>query len=455
MVLELAIVLVCLGAGARLGGAGLGAISGLGTAVLVFGFELEPGDPPVDVLFMIISVVAAASALQAAGGLDYMVHLASRALHAYPRHVTLVAPAIAYLFTFCMGTGHVVYALLPVIAETARKAGVRPERPMSVSVIASQQAITASPISAATVSMLGLVADGGIGLAGILIVCVPGTFVGCMLAALTVYRRGRELHEELPYEGAVDEFGGAISEQNPRPVLSQRERVLKLDGNFEPSLNWRARGSVVLFLLAVSSIVALGFFDGLRPWVVDEKTERLVALPMAQVVEIVMLSTAGLLVLAFGASPTKAAQGSIARAGAIAVLVIFGVSLLGNTFFDANKNELIGPIRDVVADQPWVFALALFALSVMLFSQGATVNALMPIGKDVGLPGGDLVAMFPAVNGNFFLPAYGTVVAAIALDPTGTTRVGRYLLNHSFMLPGLVATTTAVAIGFLLSRILL
>lgn len=433
LLIELAVVLGCLVVGARVGGAGLGAVSGLGVAVLVFGFGERPGEPPVDVLFMIISVVAAAAALQAAGGLDYMVHLAARALRASPRHVTLVAPAVAYLFTFCAGTGHVVYALLPVIAETARRAGVRPERPMSVAVIASQQAITASPISAATVFMVGLLNDKGIGLPQILAVCVPSTFLGCMLAALAMFRRGKELHED-PH-AQVDAASPPSAAGEPAPDGATR----------------RARASVLVFLSAAALIVVLGLAEGLRPSFDDGEGGRK-PMRMPDVVQVVMLSAAAVLVLGFGASPARAAAGSIARAGAVAVVVILGVAWLGNTFFKANEALIVSSIADFVREHPWIFALGLFGLSVLLFSQAATATALMPIGMQIGVPPGALVAMFPAVNGNFFLPAYGTVIAAIAFDPTGTTRIGRFLLNHSFMLPGLVATTSAVAIGFAIAR---
>lgn len=175
---ELCFILVALMIGARIGGVFLGMVGGLGVGVMVFIFGLTPSTPPIDVILIILSVVLAAASLQASGGLDLLVKLAEKILRRHPRYITLLAPFICYIFTFMSGTGHVVYSLLPVISEVARDSGIRPERPLSISVIASQQAITASPISAAMAAMIGLMAPLGVSISTIMMICVPATLIG-------------------------------------------------------------------------------------------------------------------------------------------------------------------------------------------------------------------------------------------------------------------------------------
>lgn len=347
------------------------------------------------------------------------------------------------------GTGHVAYALLPVIAEVSRKAGVRPERPMSIAVIASQQAITACPISAATVALLGILGPSGITLGQILLVCIPSTFLGCMIGALSVAWKGKELADDPGYrkllaEGKLEEVAA------PRRLTGAELR--------------RARGSVAVFLAAAVGVVVLGLFPGLRPsWEVaaaagaepgtaDTVTEQL---GMTQAIMILMVAAGGLNMLLFRADAEQAVRGGLMRAGIVAVIAILGIAWLGTCFFEGNREAIIAAISDTVTRAPWIFALGLFTLSILLYSQAATVVALMPAGVALGIPAAFLVAMFPAVNGYFFLPTCGTVVAAIHFDRTGTTRTGTWLLNHSFMRPGLVANAAAIALGFAIASVVL
>lgn len=447
--LELAVVLACIYVGSRLGGIGLGTVAALGLALLVFAFGLPPAAPPGAVLGMILAVVTAAATMEAAGGMDYLVSVAERLLRRRPGAITFAAPAVAWLFTFMAGTGHVAYALLPVIAEVSRKAGVRPERPMSIAVIASQQAITACPISAATVALLGILGPSGITLGQILLVCIPSTFLGCMIGALSVAWRGRELADDPGYRQRLAE--GRIEEAAaPRRLEGAELR--------------RARGSVAVFLAAAVGVVVLGLFPGLRPsWEVaaaagaepgtaDTVTEQL---GMTQAIMILMVAAGGLNMLLFRADAEQAVRGGLMRAGIVAVVAILGIAWLGTCFFEGNRAAIIAAISDTVSRAPWIFALGLFTLSILLYSQAATVVALMPAGVALGIPAAFLVAMFPAVNGYFFLPTYGTVVAAINFDRTGTTRTGTWLLNHSFMRPGLVANAAAIALGFAIASVVL
>jgi len=446
--LEFAIVLACIFVGSRLGGIGLGTIAALGLAVLVFAFGLPPASPPGAVLGMILAVVTAASTMEAAGGMDYLVAIADRLLRKKPGAITFVAPAVAYVFTFMAGTGHVVYALLPVIAEVARKAGVRPERPMSIAVIASQQAITACPISAATVALIGILSGSRVELGTILLVCVPSTFLGCMIGALSVAWRGRELADDPDYQ-ALLKSGRLEPAAAPRALA--------------PAELGRARGSVLVFLAAAVGVVVLGLFPGLRPsWEAAAAAgaepgtaeTAVESLSMTHAIMILMVAAAGLNMLLFRADADKAVRGGLMRAGVVAVVAILGIAWLGTCFFEGNRAAILGAIDQTVEHSPWIFSLGLFALSILLYSQAATVTALMPAGVALGIPAPFLIAMFPAVNGYFFLPTYGTVVAAINFDRTGTTRTGSWVLNHSFMRPGLVATASALAIGFAIAATL-
>jgi len=434
--LQFFILLACIFVGARLGGLGLGVMGGVGLAILTFVFGLEPTSAPIDVMLMILAVITAAGALQASGGMEYLVHLAERGLRKNPKYITYVAPIISYIFTFCAGTGHVAYSILPVIAEVSRESGVRPERPMSIAVIASQQAITASPISAATVALLALLADFDISLIDILMISIPSTFIACMIGAFVASKMGKELPNDPIYLKRLEEGLAPIKKDKKAYVASTASKL-----------------SVSLFLLAAFLVVLLGTFEGLRPsWVVEGAAVRM-SMPVA--IEIVMLSIAALIIIFCKPKVEEIVSGSVFKAGAAAVVAIFGIAWMGDTFFKGNAEFINGSISGLVTAAPWLFAIALFALSILLYSQAATVRTLMPLGITLGINPALLIAMFPAVNGYFFIPNYPTVVAAINFDRTGTTRIGKYILNHSFMIPGLVSTIGAVAIGILLSSILL
>jgi anaerobic C4-dicarboxylate transporter DcuA len=446
--LELVVILAAIFVGARLGGIGLGVMGGLGLAVLTFVFHLQPTSPPIDVMLMIAAVVTAAGVLQGAGGLDYLVKLAERILRSKPSAITFLGPLVTYVFTLFAGTGHVAYSVLPVIAEVARETGVRPERPLSISVIASQQAITASPISAATVALLGMLSTGTaaaafhIELIDILKVCIPSTLFGVLIAAFVANRMGRDLADDKEYQHRV-EIGASPAPGRHEPALT--------DGPVQtPASSRLAKIAVVIFLLAAVSVVLFGSFPAMRPeW---KTAQGVMKLGMPHVIEMVMLTAAALMILVCKVNVNRVVNGSVFIAGVQAVIAIFGIAWMGDTFFNGNMAFLSGNIKGMVTSAPWLFAFALFALSVLLYSQAATVRALMPLGISLGIPAPALMAMFPAVNGYFFIPNYPTIVAAINFDRTGTTRIGRFVLNHSFMVPGLISTAGAIAIGFLLVR---
>lgn len=431
MWLQLLFVLLAIIVGARVGGIGLGVFGGLGLAVLTFIFGLEPTTPPIDVMLMIVAVIAAAGCMQAAGGLDLMVKWAEKILRRHPQRITLLSPLVTYLFTFFAGTGHVAYSVLPVIAEVARETGIRPERPMGIAVIASQQAITASPISAATVALLSMLAGYDITLFDILKISIPCPLVGVQVGALYSMRVGKELKDDPVYQARLK--SGELSGANYCTA--------------EVANPGKALTSVLLFLGATVGIVLFGSIDSLRPSF--QTSEGVVVMQMAHIIEVLMLSVAALILLLTGTSGMKAAKSSVFNAGMQAVVAIFGIAWMGDTFISGNIAVIKENIFGLVTDMPWLFGIALFVMSILLFSQAATIRALLPLGMALGISPYMLIALFPAVNGYFFIPNYPTVVAAINFDTTGTTRIGKYVLNHSFMMPGLISTIVAVGLGIL------
>lgn len=431
MLIQLLFVLAFIIIGARLGGIGLGVMGGVGVSVLTFVFGLQPTAPPVDVMLMIAAVISAAACMQAAGGLDYLVKIAERLLRSHPQYITLLAPIVTYLFTFLAGTGHVAYSVLPVIAEVATETRIRPERPLGIAVIASQQAITASPISAATVALLGLLAGYDITLVDILKICIPATIAGVIAGALVSMRVGKELMDDPEFQRRLK--AGEIETKHYE--LS------------DIANKGKARASVLLFVGATVLIVFFGSIPSLRP------SFGGVPLGMPSLIEMLMLSTAAIILLLTGTDGMKAVKGSVFSAGMQAVVAIFGIAWMGDTFINGNITTLVGSIEHVVNDMPWLFGLALFAMSILLYSQAATVRAIMPLGIALGLHPMLLIALFPTVNGYFFIPNYPTIVAAINFDRTGTTRIGKWVLNHSFMIPGIVATAVAICVGLLLIQL--
>jgi anaerobic C4-dicarboxylate transporter DcuA len=431
MLLQLLFVLVAIIVGARLGGIGLGVMGGVGLAILTFVFGLQPTAPPIDVMLMIVAVISAASCMQAAGGLDYMVKLAERLLRRNPSQVTILSPLVTYLFTFVAGTGHVAYSVLPVIAEVATETKIRPERPLGIAVIASQQAITASPISAATVALLGLLTGFDITLFDILKITIPATLIGVLVGAFLSKKVGKELLEDPEYLRRLE--AGMIDTKHVE--LNDVKNM------------FHARISVIIFIAATLLIVLFGSIPAMRP--VFNGT----ALDMPAIIEILMLCAAAVILLISRTDGIKATQGSVFPAGMQAVIAIFGIAWMGDTFINGNITELTDSIEGIVRQMPWLFGLALFVMSILLYSQAATVRAIVPLGIALGISPMMLIALFPAVNGYFFIPNYPTVVAAINFDRTGTTGIRKWILNHSFMMPGMVATIVSIVIGLLLVQV--
>ena len=431
--IQFAVVLLCILIGAQVGGIGLGVFGGIGLAVMAFGFHLQPTSPPIDVMLMIMAVVSAAAAMQAAGGLDYLVRVATRVLHRNPRYITFIAPAVTYAFTVVAGTGHVAYSVLPVIAEVSRRNGIRPERPLSMAVIASQFAIVASPVAAAVVSVVHYLELQHITLIDVLKVTVPSTILGIGLACVFVNRMGKELADDPGYQQRL---------KDPEYVKLNAVEAVAEDAPLKPT----AETSVRIFLAAALLVVLMGAFKWLRPVFGGEH------MGMAHTIEIVMLSAAALTILICKPDGNEITQGSVFHAGMRAVIAVFGVAWMGDTLMQAHLPELKAAVSSLVQAAPWTFALALFVLSVLVNSQGATVATLFPVGIALGVPAPILIGTLVAVNGYFFIPNYGPIIASIDFDTTGTTRIGRYIFNHSFMLPGLLSMAFSLALGLLFAQ---
>lgn len=421
------------------GGIFIGMAGGLGLSILVFVFHLTPSSPPIDVMLIIMTVSVTTAVLQAAGGMDYLVSVAEKLLRKNPKNISFVAPFVSYLFTFMAGTGNVAFSIIPVIAEVAREAGVRPERPLSISVIASQQAITACPISAATVAMVGLLSPFNISLIDILMICVPATLIGVAGGSIYASRMGKDLDKDEEYLARVK--AGEV------PPITHNKMVEEKQFSKESKL------SVKLFLFTAFLVVAFGLFPSLRP--ILNYNGQMIALNMTNTIELVMMVMGGIILLACKVKVERVLEMSVFKQGMMGVFCIFGLAWTGDTFVANNMAYIKSGIQGMVQASPWVFAIALFVFSALILSQAATVRALMPLAIALGVPAPVLIGMFPAVNGYFFIPSYATLLAGVAFDQTKTTRIGKYVFNHSYMIPGAIATILSVATGLAIASVVL
>lgn len=432
---EFLIVILAMIIGARWGGIFFGMAGGMGLGFLVYVFGLAPSNPPINVMLIMMSVVLAAATLQTAGGMDVLVKVAEKMLRKDPKHVVFIAPFIAWLFTFMAGTGNVLYNLLPVIAEVSRETGIRPERPISISVIASQHAVPSSPISAATVAMVAFLAPLHVTYFQILAIVVPATLIGLFCGALSVYKRGLELEKDPEYLAKLEEGLFKDMDAGKSEALGGK--------NFTSY----AKASVYIFLIAAVAVVLIGTFPELRPHVTNAAGKSS-TVGMTQMIEIVMLISAAFMVMFCKADPGKITSSSVFKAGMMGVVTIFGLAWMSDTWIANNLPMIKSQVALIVHDQPYLFALALFVVSALTHSQGATVGALIPLGIALGIDGLTLVAMYPAVCGYFVIPSTGVLLAGVAFDNTGTTKIGKWVVNHSYLLPGFVTTIAAVIAGF-------
>lgn len=432
LVPELIVVFVAIYLGSRLGGIGIGFAGGFGVLILTLGFQVKPGAIPFDVIEIIMAVIAAIAAMQVAGGMDYLVSLAERLLRRHPRYITLLAPLVTWLMTLLAGTGHTAFSTLPVIAEVAKEQGVRPSRPLSIAVIASQIAITASPISAAVVFMAGILEPKGISYLMLLAVVIPSTMVAIFITAVITNFLGKELKDDAVFQarlakGEVSLRGAKQFKEKPG---AKRSVLLLLAGIV----------AVVLYATAISGTVGL----------IDNPV-----LPRNEAIVVFMLTVAMLICFTCKIDSAEILNASTFKSGMSACVCVLGVAWLGDTFVKAHIGDIQQVAGGLLHDYPWMLAIILFFASTLLYSQAATTKALMPAALMLGVSPTVAVASFAAVSALFVLPTYPTLLAAVEMDDTGSTRIGRFVFNHSFLVPGTLAIVLSVAFGFLLAGILL
>ena len=442
MIIQLLIVLSALWIGSRYGSLALGAISGIGLAILVFCFGLKPGSPPTDVIYIIIAAVTCAGVLQASGGMDWMIQIAERMLRKHPGRITFMAPLTTFFLTVLVGTGHVVYTLMPIICDIALKKGIRPERPCGVASIASQVGITCSPIAAAVVAFAAISSENGFEVSNlqIIMVTIPACIIGLMAAATASYRRGKDLDKDPVFQARL---------KDPEQYkFIYGSSATMLDKKIAPE----SKRAVFVFLAALGVIVMFSLvqmFGGNLLPVYDGKP-----LAMNLVIQIVMISAAAFMIIFCKAQPKKAVAGAVWQSGMVAVVAIYGIAWLADTYFGNYMDEMKLMLTDLVAAYPWTIAIAFFLVSVLINSQGAVVVAMLPLAYTLGIEGWVLLGVLPSVYGYFFIPNYPSDIATVNFDRSGTTVIGKYLLNHSFMMPGLICVITSTIVAYGLSYLL-
>ena len=491
MIIQLLIVLGALWVGSRYGSLALGAISGIGLALLVFGFGLKPGTPPTDVIYIIIAAVTCAGILQASGGMDWLIQVAERLLRKHPNRITFLAPLCTFFLTVLVGTGHVVYTLMPIICDIALKKGIRPERPCGVASIASQVGITCSPIAAAVVSFVAISNANGfdITIPQVLMVSIPSCVCGLMAAAAASYKRGKDLDKDPAFQAKLKDpaqyayiYGNSATTLDKKIAPESKRAVyiffaallvivtfsmasvfkVNLLPSYPKTVAVDNAKSVKFNALSIDTArVVTSMENGeevhkqemvtvpitpagelemttdklVKAGVVIENATKKKDTPLAMnlVIQIVMISAAALMIIFCKASPKKAVGGAVWQSGMVAVVAIYGIAWLANTYF--------------------AIAFAFFMVSVLINSQGAVVVTMLPLAYALGIPGPILLGVLPSVYGYFFIPNYPSDIATVNFDRSGTTVIGKYLLNHSFMMPGLISVITSTIVAYLLSQI--
>ena len=474
-VIELLVLLLALYLGSRYGSLALGAIAGLGLAILVFDHGLKPGTPPTDVIYIIVAAVTCAGVLQASGGMDWLVQIAEKLLRKHPQQITFLAPLCTFFLTVLCGTGHVMYTLMPIVTDVAIKKGIRPERPCAIASVASMIAIICSPISAAVVAFSTISALNGfhISIPQIVAVTLPSCLIGVMIAAAWSYRRGLDLDKDPEFQEMI---------KDPE----QREYVY---GNtattLDKKIDAKSKRAVYIFLTAIIIIVILAFAQHILPAyqtvqaiegakdvllptgktvtpenlasagiVMAGVTEKVpVTIKMYLVIQIILISAAALMIIFCGAKPKNAVAGNVWQSGMVAVVAIYGIAWLANTFFGAHMDQIKDILGTMVAEYKWTVALMFFVFSVLINSQGAVIVSLLPVAYALGVPGWVLLGALPCVYGYFFIPNYPTDIATVNMDRTGTTKIGKFVFNHSFMVPGLISVIVSTLVCYALASI--
>lgn len=537
MIIQLLIVLAALYVGSRYGSLALGAISGIGLAILVLGFGMTPGKPPTDVIYIIIAAVTCAGIMQAAGGMDWLIQIAERLLRKHPNQIIFLAPLCTFFLTVLVGTGHVVYTLMPIICDISLKKGIRPERPCAVASVASQVGITCSPIAAAVASFVVISGHNGFEINNLQVIAVtiPACLCGLMAAAALSYKRGLDLEKDPVFQAKLNDpqqreymygstaslldkkvskeakrsvfiFLGALAvivmfsvfqmaKHDIRPVVTTTKNVDKEFSIIDEEATAAVQGELNSSAAAKSAALmaeytakkeaieaqaaeALAAGDSVgaaalrvtipvapeeivpataRPITKTEKVKVVVKqekpLAMNLIIQIVMITAAALMIIFCKASPKKAVSGAVWQSGMVAVVAIYGIAWLADTYFASYLNVMQDGLKGIVQHYPWAIAFAFFAVSVLINSQGAVVVAMLPLAYSLGIEGAVLLGVLPSVYGYFFIPNYPSDIATVNFDRSGTTVIGKYLLNHSFMMPGLTSVIVSTIVGSLIVKV--
>ncbi|OOF58428.1 anaerobic C4-dicarboxylate transporter [Rodentibacter genomosp. 2] len=535
-VIQLAIVLICLFYGARKGGIALGMLGGVGLIVLVFGFGIEPGKPAIDVMLTILAVVVTSATLQASGGLDVMLQIAEKMLRKNPKYVSILAPFVTCFLTILCGTGHVVYTMLPIIYDIAIKNGIRPERPMAASSIASQMGIIASPVSVAVVTLTAFLVNAKTPLAGfdgyldLLKITVPSTLCGVLAIGIFSWFRGKDLDKDAEFQAKLQDpsfkqyvygdsaslldkklpqsswnamwiFFGAIlvvallgyfKELRPSFEKSVPAQVLEVVSYDKTVKSFNVKeGKIVA--TTKDGIVALNVKDnkakakttyshveiynekgelaqtisaqdnnsvvihtGDKAETIDNATivlkdsmNKKVNISMVHVIQIFMLLAGALIVIFTKTEPSKISKNEIFRSGMIALVAVFGISWMAETMFTVHTPMMKATLGDVVKAYPWTYAVMLLLISKFVNSQAAALVAFVPLALGIGVDPAIILAFASACYGYYILPTYPSDLAAIQFDRSGTTRIGKFVINHSFILPGLIGVITSCVFGYI------
>ena len=426
------VVIAFIALGVRSGGIGLGLWGGVGTLVLVFLFGLDPGEPPISAILIIIAVISAAAAMQAAGGIDYMVKIASNALRARPKALNFVAPYISYVLTILTGTSNTFFSIIPVINEVAYANKIRPERALASSTVANALGITSSPVAAAMATMLPLVEIYNYDLVDVMLITIPASLVGILAMSIVMSGYGKELDDDPEYQRRL-----AAGEVKP-PAPAAEVVLLPF-----------AKRSVAIFLTGVLAICLFGFFEGIRPTVAAEGggVEPMSVTPLIQMI---MLTAAALIVLLCHVSAGDIPGTQIFKSGMVAMIALFGIAWMADTFIANNEDAIVEALGSMAESWPFMIAVAIFLVAALTTSQSAATRTMVPLGLALGIGAGYMIAMWTAVVGVLLLPANGTQIAAAEADETGTTTLGKRVIDHSFQIPLQICWVVTALVGILI-----
>ena len=444
MLIGFLVLLACLIIGVRHGGIGLAVISGVGLVIFTFVFGYKPGSPPIDVMLTILAVVTCAGFLQTSGGLTVMLKYAEQFLRNNPKQITIFAPLTTWFLTVLCGTGHVVYTMFPIIYDIAIKQGIRPERPMAVASVASQAGICASPVSVAVVSMISFMATAGhhYTVLQILSIAIPATGLGVFFAALWSTRRGKELAEDPEFQAFIKD------PQNKDYVYGDSESLLNKE------LPKSFYNAMYIFFIGIVIIALLGNFPELLPHFPNAKGE-MKAISMTAVIQMVMLLVAAVILVVCKVKAKDVGNSQVFKSGVVALVSVYGVAWMASTFFGAHMAFLKNFLGNAVAQYPWAYAILAFLTSKLVNSQAAAIAIVFPMALGVGMDPVLILSFISACYGYFFLPTYPSDLACIGFDRSGTTKIGKYILNHSFMIPGLIIVCSGCVVGYIVAHIVL